>query len=342
MDKNAIFEKMLLEYVEREKIFGALQIAQHGEVIYKKNFGFADLEKGLPISDETVFRFYSMSKQFTAIAIMQLCEKGLLDVYDSVCDILTDCPIDKKIKVINLLRHSSGLPEVPDTVALAEDGSAGYDKVFAWLADHKLCFEPGTTWEYINANYILLSLIIERLSGECFADYIRKNIFDTFGMKTARCDGKGAVIPGLAVGYEKTSDGELYPTERPALLDYSLGGATITGKMADADCLHKVIRERKILSDESWDMIFTKSDVSNFGFGCMILRESGIRFYQNNGGHLGFRTLHRYIPEYDFDVILLSNSGFGSARNDIGTMIFNCYLGGQNTAEKIVMDKGLT
>ena len=340
MDKNAIFEKMLLEYVEREQIFGSLQIAQHDKVIYKKHFGYANLENKTPIDDDTVFRFYSMSKQFTAIAIMQLYDKGLLDVNDSVCNILPYCPLPEKVKLIHLLQHSSGLSESTKEAATDESGKVSYERLCAHLAKQPLAFEPGTAWDYLNTNYILPSLIVEHISGEKFSDYLKKNIFDPLGMSTAKCEEEGVNIPNLAVGYDLV-DGVVCPAGRHGLLGFSLGAAYITGKMSDADCLHKAVREGKLLSGKAWDMIHTKADVSNFGFGCMILHENGIKFYQNNGGHLGFRTLHRYIPDHDFDVILLSNSGFGSARNDIGTMIFNCYLGG-SSGEQILMDKGLT
>lgn len=339
MHSNAVFESQLEEYLQRAQLSCSLQIAKGTEILYRKDFGYANREKKILIDDNTRFRFYSLTKPFTAIAIMQLYEKGLLKLDDAVCKLLPIAAgLPEQVKVIHLLQHTSGLAETSTHSKLSQRGAVCYEEELKWLSEQKLEYAPGCGETYCNTNYLLLSLIVEELSGMCLREYFQKNIFDVFGMKTASLELGDCIIPNLAVGYDM-EEGKLHPAGY-VNMEIMYGAGCMVGRVADVDCLYRAIRERAFLKGSTWDLIFTKSNVGGFGFGCGVFTQSGYLCYQNNGGHLGFRTLHRYLPEIDFDIILLSNAGFGNIRGDVCDMIFEHFLTRPREAQVFEMDKG--
>ncbi len=335
------FDDKLASYLEENKTFGVLQIIQNDEVIYKKHFGYENFEEGKLVDDDTVFRYYSMTKPFTATCIMLLYEEGKLSLEDKVCDIL---PIAKDlcpdITIKNLLQHTSGLVEMDSFGSpLKENGRVSFEKEVEWLAKQPLDFPVGTQSYYRNTNYSLLSLITEHLWDMPFEQCLKKRVFEPLGMNNMDCEYNEKKVSPRAYGY-MLKDGEVCraPYEN---MNIMYGGGYSVGKLSDMTAFYRAIREKKLLKPETWELVFTRADVGVFGLGCYVIKDVGLTCYQHTGGSSGFRNMHRYYPEVDFDVIFLSNSGFGYAREEICKMVSEYFLSDRHgETEKAEMDKG--
>jgi len=167
---------------------------------------------------------------------------------------------------------------------------------------------------------------------------MQREVFDPLGMKGAIVDNQCLEIANRVKGYE-IIDGEL--AEREKSHNWLLGAGDIVATMDDVYCLNKAIKHRLLLKEETWEEILTPSPINGMGMGCAVSDWYGKKRITHNGGHLGFRTLHIQLPEDDFDLIFLSNSGFGEARWDISEMVYKAFYGEEETvAEAIEMDKG--
>ncbi len=164
---------------ELGRFSGAVLIGSRGKIIFEKGFGLANYELQVPITPRTKFRLGSLTKAFTAAALLQLAEKGKISLEDRLARFLPDYPQAEKITIHHLLTHTSG---IPNFTALAEYqkfklNPTTLDRTINLFRQLPLEFDPGTKFRYSNSNYILLTAIIEKVSGEKYADYLRKNIF---------------------------------------------------------------------------------------------------------------------------------------------------------------------
>ena len=172
-----------------------------------------------------------------------------------------------------------------------------------------------------------------------YAEYMKKEIFEPLGMLSATIDGAGVAVDGRVTGYEMTADGEIFPVERG--LNWILGAADIVASADDVYCLNKAIKHKLLLRSETWDEILTPSPLNSMGMGCTVTLWHEKKRITHNGGSRGFRTLHVQLPEDDFDIIFLSNAGWGNARNDLAEAIYEAYYGSDDViGEEIKMDAG--
>ena len=189
---------------------GAVLLARDGQPIVSRGYGMANLEHGVANTPQTVFRLGSVTKQFTALAIVLLQERGKLSVNDPICKYLSDCPQAwQPITIKNLLTHTAGIPnytEFPDFMktAAAETTAAELTNRFR---DKPLQFALGEKYAYSNSGYFLLGMIIERASGKAYADFLQENIFAPLGMKNSGYDNPVRIINHRAAGYALTRDG---------------------------------------------------------------------------------------------------------------------------------------
>ena len=331
------------EYCAANHISGMLRITVRDEVVYRQSMGFADWEKQIPFGEESMFTLYSLSKPFCAIGLLKLKDAGLvdLDVHPSryVPEALG---FDERVTVRHLLHHISGLPDFEQNRDFAEKYAPGYREYarehLKLLTEWPSYFAPGTEGKYANINFVLCALIIENVTGLSYEEYMQREVFDPLGMKSAIVDNKGLKITNRVKGYEMI-DGVV--TEREKSHNWLFGAGDIVATMDDVYCLNKAIKHRLLLKEETWEEVLTPSPVNGMGMGCAVSDWYGKKRITHNGGHLGFRTLHIQLPEDDFDLIFLSNSGFGEARWDISEMVYKAFYGEEETvAEAIEMDKG--
>ena len=207
------------------------------------------------------------------------------------------------------------------------------------LSGYEGFFEPGAEGRYTNVNFVIPALMIENISGMPYAEYMKKEVFEPLGMEKATVDFEGNNIEKRVVGYDKNERGELIPLKKTYFSMFGAGDIVCT--VDDVYRLNLAIKNKSLLKPETWERILTPSPINGMGYGCSVYDWYGKTRIQHNGGSAGFRTLHFMLPREDFDVIFLSNSGFGEYRHLISEAIHDACFGGSREKEKsIEMDKG--
>ena len=201
-------EQQFDDFARSENFSGVVLVARNGEVLLSKGYGLADQVAGIPNDSQTRFRIGSLTKQFTAMVVLQLQEQGLLSIVDPICNYIDDCPQSwSMITIEQLLTHTAGLPdftyfpEYESTKNVASSPDATMDR----FRDLPLEFEPGTAWNYSNSGYIVLGSIIEKVTSKPYAEVVQEYIFEPLGMVDSGYDNGAS---NLAVGY-KNAAGEL-------------------------------------------------------------------------------------------------------------------------------------
>ena len=336
-------KEQIQQYCEKNHISGVLRVTINGKTVHEQSMGFADFEKRIPFSRDSMFSFYSLSKPFCAIALLKLVDRGMISADDHPAKYVPEAAdFDPNVTIRHLLTHTSGLPDFEQFTIFAEEYAPGYAKFtrdhLKALAKYPSYFPAGTGAMYANINFVLCALIIENVSGLPYAKFMKTEIFEPLNMSTAVVDNESLTIPHRVKGYELSNQTLI---EVSKSYDWMFGAGDIVGTVDDVYCLNKAIKNRLLLSNETWQMLLTPSPLNQMGMGCTISNWHGKYRITHNGGHTGFRTLHIQLPEDDFDIIFLSNSGFGEARGDISEMVYQHFYGSTTeTAQSIEMDKG--
>ena len=338
-------EHELYDYCSRYDIFGQIRVTLKDDILLEFQHGMADRENGVPFSDASVFSFYSISKQFCSMAVMKLFEKGLLDLQSHPGKYLPEASaFNDRVTLWNLIHHTSGIPDCEQSEDFRRTHlpavSSRIRSDIEELSHYPQMFEPETDALYINTGFVIASLIIENITGEPYEVFMQREILDPLGMQKASIDLEGKVIPGRVCGYEKDPEtGCINPV--PRCLNWMKGAGDVTGTVSDLYMLNREIKSPHVLQKSSWDIILSPESLNNKGMGCTITDWHGKKRITHNGGHIGFRTLHIQLPSDDFDIIMLSNSGFhNESRDDISEIIHRhmYWTGGSDGV--IELDKG--
>ncbi|MBE6931175.1 MAG: beta-lactamase family protein [Ruminococcaceae bacterium] len=340
MNFNTLTEQ-IRAYCDREQISMTLRVTRCDRIEYELSCGYADLASKTPFDRHSMFSFYSLSKPFCAIGLLKLRDRGLVDIDAHPSKYLPEAKgFDERVTIRHLLHHTSGLPDFEQCTEFCSTHKPGYAR-FARAHLRELsalpsCFAPGTSARYANVNFVIPALIVENITGLPYSEYMKREVFDPLGMNCAVVDDEGRVIPNRVKCYELDGD---HPVEVNRSLDWMLGAGDIVGTVDDVYCLNRAIKHRLLLRPETWQEVLTPSPLNGMGMGCTVGEWHGAMRIQHNGGHTGFRTLHIQIPADDFDIILLSNSGYGSARPDLSSMVHDAFYGSSN-APLAPMDTG--
>jgi CubicO group peptidase (beta-lactamase class C family) len=306
----------------------AVLVSRGGTVILKKGYGLANTERKVPVTSETVFRLASVTKMFTATAILMLAEKNQLVLDDPVVSILPASPVSGQITVRHLLSHTAGLADYldrPDSMAWARSEHTVQDLVSAFK-DKRSPFAPGEKNAYSNSNYVLLGAIIEKVSGISFGRFVKANIFGPLNMTSTSCEGRFEDIPGLATAYEpaRTSDDQLdwsrLLVARPYTMSalYSAGGCV--SSIEDLARFHEGLFRGGIVGRRVLSESLEPARLNNGGAGTMSLggwqldTVAGHRAAMSGGALPGVCTWFLTMPDEDVVVILLSNRTPGKPR----------------------------
>ncbi|HSZ33981.1 MAG TPA: serine hydrolase domain-containing protein [Puia sp.] len=288
---------------------GTILVAENGNIIYDTAFGFANLITREPLNDSSVFYLASVSKQFTAMAIMILKEQNKLSYCDTLTKFFPQFPAyANKITIRHLLTHTSGLPDYFAMDNFYKPGLNNQDVLNALIAQKELKFYPGNEFSYSNSGYVMLAMIVEKVSGKPLNVFMKEFIFDPRGMKnTLVYDSSRPVIRNRAVVFNKNGelddyniltagDGGIYSTTHDLFLwDQSL----YQHKLVDSTTLAEAFHETK-LNDGS---------PSYYGFGWAITGNSNNKIVHHNGGLNGYRTAIYRDMENHNTIILLTNKG---------------------------------
>jgi CubicO group peptidase (beta-lactamase class C family) len=307
-------------HVADHTFMGCVLVARDKEVIFSKGFGFADLEWDVPNAPNTKFRLGSVTKQFTAASILLLEERGKLSVSDPVKKYMPDAPAAwDKVTIMHLLTHTSGIPSFtgfPDYQKL-EPFATTPTQLVARFRDKPLEFEPGEKWNYSNSGYVLLTYLLEKITGSSYEAFVRENIFTPLGMKDSGVDSNSAVIHHRASGYTFSKDhfenagfinmtvpqgaGALYSTTED-LLKWEQG--LFGGELLKAASLEKMTTPVK----------------NDYAFGLEVQTVGGHKKIEHGGGIEGFNTDLSYYPDDKLTVVVLSNVN-GAAPGEIATKL---------------------
>ncbi len=291
------------------------------EVIYSHHYGLADIENGTQLIPSTAIRLASLSKAFTAMAIMILAEEKKLSVDSPVHTIIPELRRFKNVTIRHLLNHTSGIPDYYKSEIVLDDN---YDKkrklhnqdlIALYQTWGELEFIPGSRFQYSNPGYEVLALVIERVSEKKYGDFLNCRIFEPLGMINSEVrENPDVFVQHSALGYRKSNGRE----EQWIINDehWANGILGAGGVYASLDDLRKwteAIRNRSLISNEMSMQAFTPVElsdgsISNYGFGWELSEIKGHRAIHHSGSWVGFRTAIAVFPENDLEIIVLSNS----------------------------------
>jgi CubicO group peptidase (beta-lactamase class C family) len=312
----ARLKEYLAPFARTGNLTGAVLVARKDKILFEQAFGKASYELQVPNSLKTRFHIASISKVFTAAAILQLQEQGRLRVSDSVARYLPDFPQGDRITLHNLLTHTSGIPDI--------NGLADYDtfarshhtleQIVAKFAGLPLEFQPGSKAEYSNSNYNLLAMIIEKVSGESYGDYLAKHILAPCGLQDTGYDGNSSQIITLAAsGYEPF---ELTGYQKAPYLDWSnkTGSGSLYSTVGDLFRFDRALNSGKILKASTRKQYYVDGDENTYGWYLFRTR-GGHRAMSAKGRGPGFAAELDDFPDDDVTIVVLSNS-YSSAIQD--------------------------
>jgi CubicO group peptidase (beta-lactamase class C family) len=327
-------------YLETGFFMGSVLIAHAGEVLLKQGYGMANLEHGVANSPQTKFRLGSVTKQFTAAAILQLQEQGLLKVNRPISTYLPNYPQGELITVHHLLTHTAGIPNYtsfPDYVQKQRTAMT-LDEIITWFSDQPLEFTPGDRYSYSNSGYTLLTKLIEGVAGQSYADYLQHHIFEPIGMTDSGYDQSAPILPHRASGYAPAEEGY----QNAAFIDMSIpsGAGGLYSTIEDLYRWDQALYMNVVLSESSRQLMFApavgmgeESGNAHYGYGWVIdhayeCDASGtrVRARVRHGGRIdGFTTSIARYPNEQVVIIVLSNletAPVARISNDLAAILF--------------------
>ena len=320
----------------------AVVVVQGGEVIYCKGFGVASLETNKPLTPQTIFDLASVSKSFTALGVLLLQDKGLIDIDTSVQQYLPDFqPNDERasqITVRQLLNHTSGLPGAFSAPLIFQEGEDEMQALVAALSRVRLNREPGSSFEYADINYCLLGAIIERVTGATFEEYIQQNIFDPLEMDNTTLYPDKAAALDRADGHQPlygrivTRNMPIYRSALPAgwvmscvedmakwLVVHLNNGSNAEGQVFPGDCIREAHTTAVLFEENGEEM--------GYGMGWFINDNNDTQLVWHGGDTPTFTADMLLLPEYDVGVVVLVNSQACTTGHSIAPGVANRIFG---------------
>ena len=297
---------------------GSVLVAEHGKVIYKKGLGLANMEWEIPNTTETKFRLASVTKQFTAMAVLQLVAQGKIKLDGKISDYLPDYRKDtgEKITIHQLLNHTSGIPSYTGFPGFFQDVSRNPFKVDDFVkkyASKDLEFEPGSKFSYNNSGYFLLGAIIEKVTGKPYEQVLKENIFEPLGMKNTGYDHFDTLIQKRATGYQKAGGDDRYVNAPYLDMSIPYAAGSLYSTVEDLYLWDQALYGDSLLSAELKELMF-KPNLENYAYGWTIRKASfddKIPVIAHNGGINGFSTTIVRFPADKNLIVLLDNTASG-------------------------------
>ncbi len=308
-------DALVLGELKRQFVAGAqVAIAQDGRVVYTKGYGFRDLEDRLPVDVGTSFAIGSVTKQFTAAAIMQLQDQGKLNVGDKLSVYLPDAPHATEVTLRDMLTHTSGIvgfTEQPN-FSLLLPTPATPERIVSTIAAAPLAFSPGTDWQYSNTNFVLLGMVIAKVSHESYPDYLQEHFFGPLGLRRSWFTRTEAMHSDDARGYTEFMYG--LPDEHASLADWSwydaAGGLTMSA--ADLARWDVALDGGRVVSPGAFAQMSTTYHLKNgkatgYGFGLGVGSVFGRPTVGHDGLVSGFSAENLTFPKDRVAIVLLVN-----------------------------------
>lgn len=285
-----------------------------GKELIRKGYGLANLELKIPTQPKNVYKIGSLTKQFTAVAILKLEEEGKLNIHGSIHQYLPEYPHKGyDINIEHLLNHTSGIPNFTDRpdISELEKTALSPEQIVNLFKDEPLDFPPGTKYSYSDSNYTILGLIIEKLSGSTYAEYINKNLFIPAGLKDTYSDNPELLINNRIYGY--SYDSTSYHPAQFMSMKVPFAAGNIISTVDDLYAWTKALHKGNIITQKQVNKMFTSGklntgEITGYGFGTFVKTYANEPVYFHDGWIFGFISSQFYFPESDIFISVLSNS----------------------------------
>jgi len=329
-------KEILSAAYEADEPGAAVVVMEQGKVILSEGYGIANLEWNIPISPDTVFRVGSITKQFTAAGIMLLQEQGKLSVSDSITEYLDDYPTHgHEITIEHLLTHTSGIMSYTNLPGYMEGGDIRRDvsteELIEVFDDLPMEFAPGTSWNYNNSGYVLLGAIIEKVSGETYAEFIEKHITTPLGLANTSYENSN-IVPRRAAGY--FADGEdTYVNAAYLSMTQPHSAGSLISTVGDLAKWNDALVNGELVSKDSYEQMtagFRLADgkLYPYGFGLGLGKLRGQAVIAHSGGIHGFSAYGLWHPEKQVYVAVLTNAnGYSPGPTTVGKKVAAAIIG---------------
>lgn len=298
--RTRTLDEHLTALAEMDEFSGVVLAARDGEIVLRQAYGFADVAREIPNTVETRFQIASVGKTLTATAIMQLVQRGQLHLQSPISNYLPDLPRAwRSVTVEQLLAHTSGIPDYFSFGEFENEMNLTPEGVITIAKKYPLDFDAGSDFEYSNTNYVLLGKIIENVSGETYAEFLRENIFDRLQMNATGRDENNAP---LAVGYVAFAQ-----PARTFPITNALGDGDLLSTVDDLYKFDRALYDENFLTRELRERMFAPIGKNHYGLGWEVETRHGKRIVSHSGGINGFATELMRFPDDDAVIIVLSN-----------------------------------
>ncbi len=336
-DLKPKLDSYLTALVEQDKFSGSVLVAKEGEILLSKGYGRANYEHDVANRPETKFRLASITKQFTAMAIMQLQEKALLNVNDTLSKYISEFPRSDEITIHHLLTHSSGIPcydTFPDLKQRRIEPHSLKQQV-EWIRDRPLDFQPGQEYRYSNSGYIVLSYIIEQVSGKPYDIVIKENIFEPLDMNDSGYDKASLILKNRAAGYKWT--GDRLSNANYVDMSFPVGSGALYSSVEDLYRWDQALYSETLLYKSMLNEIFTSyipikntEDSLSYGYGVRIREFRNRKFVEHSGAIEGFST--NILRDIDAKICIIVLSNFEGTNthqisNNLAAIILGSHIG---------------
>ncbi len=290
----------------------ALLVSREGKTVRAQGFGFANVEHQVPVKPETIFQSGSVGKQFTATAIMMLVEEGKLRLDDPITKFFKDAPPAwKQVTVRHLLSHTGGFTDYPKDFDFRKDYTE--DQLLNIIEAIPLAFAPGDKWSYSNLGYATLGILIHRVTGKFYGDFLQERIFGPLGMQTTRIIREADIVPDRAAGY-RLVEGELKNQEWVSPSLNTTADGSLYFSILDLAKWDAALYTEKLLKRSSLEQMWAPVKLNNgkpnsdhYGFGWFIETDHGHRVIRHGGSWQGFKSqISRYVDD-KLTVVVLAN-----------------------------------
>jgi CubicO group peptidase (beta-lactamase class C family) len=290
----------------------ALLVSRAGQVTRAQGYGVANLELQVPAKPETIFQSGSVGKQFTATAVMMLVEEGKIGLDDPLTKYFPDGPAPwKQVTIRELLSHTAGFTDYTKDFDMRKDYTEA--ELLKMVESIPLAFAPGTSWSYSNLGYLTLGIVIHKVTGKFYGDFLQERIFRPLGMSTTRVINEADIVPNRAAGYRLVK-GELKNQEWVSPTLNTTADGSLYFSILDLAKWDAVLYTEKLLKRSSLEQMWTVAKLSNgqpnsghYGFGWFVRDKNGHRILGHEGQWQGFETyILRHVDD-KLTVVILTN-----------------------------------
>ena len=312
-DQTDAIDTYIRAEMTKQRIPGlALLVSRGGQVIRAQGYGLANVELEVPVKPETIFQSGSVGKQFSATAVMMLVEEGKIGLEDPLTKYFPDAPPSwKKVTIRELLSHTAGFTDYPKSFDMRKDYTEA--EQLKIVESIPLAFPPGTSWSYSNLGFLTLGILIHKVTGEFYGDFLEERIFRPLDMRTTRIISEADIVPNRAAGYRLVK-GELKNQEWVSPTVNTTADGSLYFSIMDLAKWDVALYTEKLLKRSSLDEMWTVAKLNNgqpnsghYGFGWFVVTKNGHRVVEHEGAWQGFETqISRYVDD-KLTVVVLTN-----------------------------------